>query len=509
MDSLNPLPQSTPARKKAHPFSSLTPVWIAVIIVAVLYMANTRAVPPNDFWWHMKAGETLATTGHIPTVDTYSHIAEGHPYPSYATFWLADLLFYFLYRAGGVPLVIFGNAIAITLAYTLLLLICYRLSLRWPVAAFATLYGILLGFTNWNVRPQGFAYPLAMALLGCLYAYQHTRRIRWLLPIPLILLVWANLHGSWTLGLLMLGIWLIDVAWQAFRQHGFARPAISALRWPALATLLSALAVLINPKGIGIITYVVMMARDPASQTLGTEWVSPTLDDPLGVIFLVGLLLTAVLFAVSPRRPAVAQILTFLAFGLLGLQMIRASVWFGYTLAPIVALHLGSLFGPRAAQQKRRVARWQAPVNGTLFVVILLLGVFSLPWLKHLLPLPEFRREFLTDTPVKAVEVLLAERPPAPLFNENGFGSYLIWAASPTYKVFVDPRLELYSVETWEEYIRISAAECGWEDKLASYGIQTLLLSPSWQPELVKAATSSPAWRTLYQDDVAVLLTRH
>lgn len=504
----DPLPAPATAHTRGNLLSTLAPIWIAVVVVGVLSMASTRAVPPNDFWWHMKAGETLASTGHIPTVDTYSYIAAGRAYPSYATFWLADLLFYFLYRWGGLPLVITANAVAVTLAYTLLLVLCRHLAGSWPLAAFSAVYAVLLGFTNWNVRPQGFVYPLAAALLGCIYGYRHKPRLWLLAGMPVILLLWANMHGSWTLGILMLGIWMADETWRAYRQHGLSRAAVRFLYRPGLALLAAAGAVLVNPRGVGIIAYVIAMAKDPASQIHGTEWVAPTFDDPLGAIFLAGLMLAAVLLAISPRRPDLFQVLTFLAFGLLGLQMVRASVWFGFTMAPVVAFHLSALLPRRVPERKVRVARWQAPVNALTLIVVLLIGILSLPWFKHLLPLPRFRQELVSNTPVAAVEYLLVERPAAPLFNENGFGSYLIWAASPAYKVFADPRLELYDLHTWEDYLLVTDAECGWDEKLASYGVNTLLVSPTLQPKLAAAASASPQWRTLYEDEVAVILTR-
>ncbi|MCU0612305.1 MAG: glycosyltransferase family 4 protein, partial [Candidatus Eisenbacteria bacterium] len=83
---------------------------------------------------------------------------------------------------------------------------------------------------------------------------------------------------------------------------------------------------------------------------------------------------------------------------------------------------------------------------------LVVVAVLSTPWLKHAAPWAVHRQGFVSSaTPVAAVEFLLDERPPAPLFNENGFGSYLIWAASPAYKVFSDPRLELYDLQLWQE----------------------------------------------------------
>ncbi len=108
----------------------------------------------------------------------------------------------------------------------------------------------------------------------------------------------------------------------------------------------------------------------------------------------------------------------------------------------------------------------------------------------------------------RATDFLLSEQPQGPLFNEVSFGSYLAWAAQPAYPVFVDPRIELYPLDLWLDYLNVSAAQGDWEQRLNKYGVQTLMLSPTTQPALVAAAQGSPEWTEIYADGSAVILTR-
>ena len=89
------------------------------------------------------------------------------------------------------------------------------------------------------------------------------------------------------------------------------------------------------------------------------------------------------------------------------------------------------------------------------------------------------------------------------------FGSYLDWAAQPAYPVFVDSRIELYSESVWRDYLKISAAQPGWIEKLEAYNVEILMLSPSEQPMLIAAAEDSPRWQRVYADDVAVIFLQH
>lgn len=158
------------------------------------------------------------------------------------------------------------------------------------------------------------------------------------------MLVWANMHGSWTMGVVVLAIWLGDEGWRAYSLRSHPRSMIQALRLPVTTVAVSIGMLFINPRGIGIISHAVAILEDPTAQTFTTEWMPPTFRDLNGGIFLVGLLLSALLQAVSPRRPNMFESLAFLAFSILGLQMIRGSVWFDLAMAPILATHLAAAF---------------------------------------------------------------------------------------------------------------------------------------------------------------------
>ena len=148
-------------------------------------------------------------------------------------------------------------------------------------------------------------------------------------------------------------------------------------------------------------------------------------------------------------------------------------------------------------------------INLAFLVLMLLMAFASLPWFKDSLRFPESKAGLIhVETPVEATEFLLERRPQPPVFHAMSYGSYLIWAAQPEYRVFVDSRIELYPREIWHDYLRISNAQCGWEKSLERYGINTLMLSRTEQPALVDTATASWAWQEVYHDRHAVIFVR-
>lgn len=486
--------------KGATPPVSVAHLWPLTVLLGIFAFLNTHPIRPHDFWWHMAVGRETVTTGRIPTVDTFSFTAAGTPYPSYAMFWLPEVALYGLYSLGGPALVVFAHSIVVTAAYGWTLALAWRLSGSPRVAAAATLFAAALGINDWNVRPQALTFFLAPAFLWAIHEYRRRPRPGWLAVFPLGMMLWVNSHGSFPLGLLILGLWLVEEAWR-----GIGRSNPAHLRASALALGLAALAVLVNPRGPRVVSYPATMSTAPVIQKMVPEWAPPTPDTVTGTVFLIGLLLTAALLALSPRRPSPMELLSFLGFGALGLKTVRGSVWFGLVMAPLWAVHLPAVFCGVVPMRSAPARSWPATGMAGLLVV---LALVTLPWFKERLPLPPAKAGLISaETPVAATDFLLRERPPGPLFHFMPFGSYLIWAAQPEYPVFVDSRIELYPVEVWMDYLHISAAECGWEERLARYGVRTLMLSPQEQPALVAAARESPHWRPVYQDGTAVIFT--
>ncbi len=514
---------------KHRPGHWLIPVaylWPLTVLLGVFAFLNTHPIRPHDFWWHMAVGREILTTGRIPTVDAFSFTAAGAPYPSYAAFWLPEVGLYLLYSAGGPALIVFAHTLLVTAAYGLTLALAWRVSGSPRIAAAATFFAAALGINDWNVRPQAATFFLAPLFLWAIYEIRRrggegradeggrTRAGRglgfggWLAVFPVGMAFWVNCHGSFPLGLLILGLWLADEVWGGWRGgaggRGSARPLPRIAAASALA--LAAAACLLNPRGPGAFSYLAGMSVHPVIQSMVPEWAPPTFSSLAGALFLTGLLLTAALLAVSPRRPAPLELLFFLAFAALGLRTVRGAIWFGLVLAPVWAAHLSAIF----SRQRGRVGAERPTLPATLLAVLLGIGaLITLPWFKERLPLPPTKAGLISaETPVAATKFLLRERPPGPLFHAMSFGSYLIWAAQPDYPVFVDSRIELYPPEVWLDYLHISAAGCDWEERLARYGVRTLMLSPQEQPALVAAAQVSPQWRPVYADAVAVIFVR-
>ena len=487
-------------------------LWGLVALVGIFVFVNTHPIRPHDFWWHITIGREILTTGTIPAVDVYSYTEAGQPYPSYQMFWLMEITLYGIYHLGGPALVIFIFSLLITAGYGVIFWLCQQASDSWRIGALGVLFAAALGLNDWNVRPQGITFLLASLFLFAIYHYHKQRRWVWLLLLPIGMVIWVNSHGTFVIGLSLVGIWFGQEIWETIKSQRNGKEALTlkGLIVPAVAFLITILACLVNPRGFGIIGYIKTLTGNSAIQNLVTEWAPPTFNSLMGVIFYIGLLGSAIVFAVSPKRPNFFQLICFIVFGALGLRTSRGSVWFGLVMAPILVEHISSLIRDNYKKDQPTVkAAGSLYLNIIFTAVVLLMGVISLPWFKSALPLPQAKAGLISaETPVQATQVLLEQKLPGRIFNAESFGSYLIWAAYPQYQVFVDSRIELFTEQVWLDYLNISSANGNWEKSLSDYGVNTLMLNPSEQSGLIGAATQAGGWEQIYQDPAAVIFVR-
>src|ERR1700687_3892738 len=167
----------------------------AILLFGLLAMTARNAVDP-DLWWHLRTGQWIAGTGHVPHSDPFSFTRAGQAWGSHE--WLSEVVFYELWKYGGAAALIVFSTIITTAGFMLLYLRCLPHGKNRHWAAAATSFGALVSAPSWGVRPQMFTFALASLLLWLLEAGEHRPRL--LLWIPPLFLLWLNLHAGFALG---------------------------------------------------------------------------------------------------------------------------------------------------------------------------------------------------------------------------------------------------------------------------------------------------------------------
>ena len=502
-----------PVNINTQVLQKITPrlLWAVGILVVVFTYINMSQISPNDFWWHMAVGREILSSGQIPTVDIYSYTMAGQPYLSYQMFWLMDIWLYWWYSVGGAELILFLQSLVITSTYLVILLMCWGSTRKWGVSAFCLLFAIVLGVYAWSVRPQAISFLLGAIFLYTIQRYRSNSNPLLLAVLPVGMLVWVNSHGSFPVGMLLLGIWFGDEFWQASLARWQGKHASQKyVMVSALVLFLSAVICLLNPRGAGIISYLISMGSNPTVQNTVPEWLPPSFTSPIGPLFFTSILFSAVVLVISPRKVSFYQLATFVAFTALGLWTTRGVVWFGLVMAPVLAIHLAAISDTLPKRGKGYPPRQsRSLLNFGLLSLLIILAAVSLPWFRSSIPVRGDHHSLITrDTPVVSIHFLMESQPEARVFNDMAFGSYMIWASQPDYLVFADPRIELFPEHIWNDYQVISRSAPGWQEKLDHYGINTLVLNPEVQVALAENATRSGDWQLLYEDQTAQIFQR-
>jgi hypothetical protein len=498
-------------------------VWgvaICGVLVAAFFLC-LHPIAVTDFWWQAKTGELIVRQG-IPRSDPFGWTSGGAPWMVHE--WLTEVFFYLaLTRLGEWSLVLYKAGLAV-LALGLVGLRAWKRSGSLPLSLGVVLLAALVVRNYADLRPQMLTFVLLAGLLLALDEYREGRlpRLPWLLP--LVFLLWANLHGGVVVGLALAAIW---VAGEALGRRFYAAggPSVGP---PALGVLAAAVAVCANPNGWHVYRYPFEVLGHPEVRGYITEWWSPNFHHSLLRAFEVMLLLTPAAYAARALAPAgekarpvsLGELGVLLAMGHAALIAQRNTAPFALAAAPLIAegaalawqsANLGSLRGWLGAPGLRRAgavltaltacfAAWAAQPREDN----------SRPWWARR-PIPPDRwyaygtaQEFF---PQEAVALMQEGEWPGRLYNDYVWGGYLIWELYPKRKVFVDGRAEVYyPSRAFDDEMLIHQVRDGWDRALDRREVRVILTARGGG--LAAALRRHPAWELAFTGPVEVVYLR-
>jgi hypothetical protein len=468
--------------------SSRTGRWLTVprlwVIVALGGIGVMQlAVLPNaiDLAYHVKAGELMVRNHELLRTDVFAWPTAGKPWLDQN--WGAQLLLYAIWRLGGFPLITVASALCAVTAWALVVAACRRRTANLRLIAGTVLAGFLGSAPGFVARPQMLSVLLFAAELYLLEAAR--TRPRAALWIPLLMPLWANLHGGFVVGLALLAVELMAAAWRRDRP--------GMLRF-LLVGAASVAGLLVNPWGVQVLTYAALLPTRPAVTGMVTEWAPASLRDPAGAMLLaaIGVLALTLARARAPGR-AIEQVLRMALLAGLALWAVRGSLWFGLAL-PIALCVLARERPPRSADADRGVPALSGVVLAALAVAVVLVMP---PVSRAVVPGAASRPE-LNAAPAAATEWLAANPQPGRMFNLQVWGSYLEFRLGPEVQPAVDSRIELLPTAGWGQYLAIATGRWDAEQLLDRWGVRYVVTSHSRTPALVAALSASERWRLAF-----------
>ncbi len=470
------------------------PVLLAAILVAGGYSIAKEFILDPDTWWHIAVGQRILATHTWPWADTYSSTVSGTPWIAYE--WLGEVL---IGGAASIAGLWSATIFLVVVAGILVALIyCYASmkcgNSKAAFVACATLVPTLGAF--FTLRPQllGAVFLVITLILLERFRQGHERAL-WFLP-PLFL-YWVNTHGSFAFGFLVLG-----VAWLS-GQVAFSSGGLYTERWSKrqsvqllISTLLCALVLPITPYGTRIAAYPLTMAlTQPVNVKNIKEWFPLGTDLFLGKIFLAVMLLFFLACLVERPKFRLADV----ALALFG--VFAASAHLRFLLLYVI------FFSPLWAMV---FARWVPRYRAELDQPLLNAGLIALIAIGVVYMFPSrsaLDQRVDSEYPRSAVQYLRDHPVTGRVFNDYGWGGYLIWSAEPRNMIFIDGRADIYEYGgVLSDYLGIARLEPNALQLLKKYDIDAFLIRRD--APLGTALSGMPGWERVYEDPLAALYVR-
>jgi hypothetical protein len=457
--------------------------WLAICAYALLFVNGNVLLRDSDTYWQILVGRWILDHHAMPRVDLYSFTKIGEPWMSSS--WLSQVLYARAYDVAGWsgPVALAASASAVTFA-----LLAHVLTRRLPqtYALVAALTALVLSMDHLLARPHVLALPVMVVWASGLVAASDRGEgpSFWLLPL---IALWANLHGGFVFGLVLLGAFALDALWNTAPAH---RKSVF-LRWAAFG-LAALAACCVTPYGWGSILAARKILDLGELLHMIAEWTPANFSrlSPFEVSILA--LIGAALYGgVRLSPPRIALVLGLLH---MALSHVRNIEIFALLLPIAVMTPVASQFALGPA----RALRTAFPLLRAA-ALVLVVGVSTWAFAAS--------RQFAppgVQSPAAAVDVLKARRPTRVL-NDLPFGGYLIWRQIP---VFVDGRAELYGEKFELDYYNaLQLKDVGlFFDLLKRYDIDAVLLRPS--TPAARLLDRLAGWQRAYADDHAVLHVR-
>ncbi len=564
----------------ADPNSPLAPLYfrtthvVLVALLAVFFAAFTHLpLWHTDVWAHLRFGQEIVKDllhdYHLPRHEPFpeSPVDKEAEYIHYQ--WVAQAGAYLIYEAGaalsppdsdhrlggGALLLVTTHALLLVLRLALLYLAFHRLTGSPPAALCGVVLVIAMSaFVHLPIlRPQVLGELGFAAVLLAVSRPVVSRRA--LIAVPLVFLLWANCHGTFVMGFVLLGAVLagraVEVVWGEDRSLAAltavlrgARAAVRALSsdvqfrrvlWLVIASML---ATLVNPHGPMLLYRSYTVAQNPNIATM-EEWKPLPYLNAVHTVFLGSVLVLGVLLRLSPRRFTPTQILLLVGFGLQSVVHARMVVWWIMVFGWVAVPHLHAVAGRYLKLpwlDDPSLPSLRKTVLAAALAAMLLLWSRPAWWLLWgEAPVAEGRvrpatpihvlEQVRTADPTRALGGWLAAGSPLEaaalartesalrgpdwqdrprlIFCSEGIGDYLLWearlpAAGPPIRLSCYTHVHLFSKSDWDQCIQVKNADRNWQAILDALGADFLVLEDDqYEQANHRAAGKAPGFSNL------------
>jgi hypothetical protein len=527
--------------------AQFTLIFTVLLAVFIIY---ANKVDDLDFWWHLKSGELLYETHALPEKDRFSYTTEipdsifemgknevaAAELPQARTnrfssaglkhSWFSQLILYVVFKIAGFKGIGILKSMVFVLAYLIIYLTMVKRGAGYLSSLFVLCLVALIG-TDFNyTRPQIFSFLMFSCMLFVLYDFKTGGKS--IYAMPAIMLIWANLHGAFILGVYVIVTFSLVELTKYFWANRSDKLQFSSLNKGQLrkiipVSIISVLASLINPHSYKLLFFPlgVFSPHRKSLFMIIEEYQRPMLYEYHAYWFMLGLVVISTLILIKRKHLDLTELFLLIIFIVPSLRAIRFIPFFALGVAAFLSYSLTYL--------STGIKEWNAVKNlfvktglskadlkGSLTVFMALLSVVILSGVAvsgEVLKFDMGEKRY----PSGAVTFIKEHGIPGNMFNHYNWGGYLIWNLYPDHSVFVDGRCLNETV--FFHYKQIMKAANGnipdkplWNRLLNAYNINFILINAVSSDgkiiPLVDSLYASSEWKLIYSDGKSMIFLK-
>ena len=497
--------------KKILPLiSSSNNVYILLLIlIAFLSVLFTCTPIANyDIWWHLKTGEIITETSSIPTTDIFSFTKYGERWVSHE--WLSEFVLSFLNKKSGVN----GLIIFKILLIGFILFLLFKISMlgtnkKYLCLSLVPLF-LVLSRHRFFVRPHLFTmifFAVTYLFLELDYRKKISKKFM-VVFFALMFLLWANFHGGFLYGLVLIYLYFISAVYEYIRSKK------SNLFFLFILAVSCTLICLINPNGIDVFLYPLTIIK-AGYVAANREWLSP-FDKEMSGYYMTKYLIAyssmlLIISLINFKTLSLKNILLLIFFFGLAVKSQRNIPFFAFISVPLFTKNISVLYDKKSKKIK-------IPMIYLKYLIIIIFLILTLFFYHKGIPIADKGRGFArcgtgvnkSVLPVDAMEFIINNNIKGNFFNSYQFGGYLLYHGYPKIKVFIDGRADVYGEQLYRDYRKSLIFPQEFQKFTAKYNFDYIFLEydPDDKP-LHDFLIKSKDWVLVYFDNTSLIYVKN
>jgi len=487
-------------------------VILFLIIWCDMFLLREINLVSADLGRHIENGKLFLKDSTIPHTNLFSYT---HPdFPFIAHHWGSGVIFFATERFFGMNGLSFFYVALNILTFFIFFRVAQKCSNFYIATAFSFLVIPLIGERT-EIRPEVFSFLFSGIFFWILWKFKKNELSwKWLLFLPILEMIWINLHVYFFLGIAITGVFFLEelVKFFIFKKIGYETES-TKIKALLLVIIFNFLFSFINPFGAKGVFYPLNIFQNYGYMVLENQsvWFLENLgfiQNPNFLLYKIVILAIIASFIflifINRQKFSLSLFIFAVSFGTIGGLAIRNLSLFGFFALPILSYNTWEIIKKKFPEKKETLK---------LPIFVLAIAIFAVTFFTHKTKFNSSPRGGLYSKINASAEFFKKENIQGPIFNDYDIGSYLIYHLYPEEKVFVDNRPEAYPASFFEDvYIPVQEDNNKWKETDGKYNFNAIFFyvndATPWGQKFLIERVSDPNWAPVYVDSFAIIFLK-